>query len=224
MTARLGVSKGMAQPFRRLYVVGAGGAGREVAWQARESWGDATEIEFLVDDPQFLSGPVDGLPVRLLSEAAAEGAAYVVAMGDPVARRRAARACEGRGLSAGVVVHPRAVVSPWVTIDHGALICAGAVLTTNVQIREHVYINVQCTVSHDVTIGAYSTLSPGVHVAGNVDVGSEVFIGIGANIINGRRGAPLTVGDGAVIAAGACVTESVEGGSLVAGVPAVRKR
>ncbi len=109
-------------------------------------------------------------------------------------------------------------------IAAGSVICAGSILTTNVAIGEHVHVNVGCTISHDVFIGDFSTLSPGVHVSGHVHIGRDVFIGTGANIINGSANGPIVIGDGAVIAAGACVTKSVEPGALMAGVPAVRKR
>ena len=95
---------------------------------------------------------------------------------------------------------------------------------TNVSIGAHAHINIGCTVSHDVAIGEFSTLSPGVHVSGHVQIGRDVFIGTGASIINGRAGNPLVIGDGAVVAAGACVTQPVEAGALVAGVPAIRKQ
>ena len=94
----------------------------------------------------------------------------------------------------------------------------------DIALGEHVHVNIGCSVSHDVRIDDFSTLSPGVHVSGHVKIGRDVFIGTGANIINGSAASPLVIGDGALIAAGACVTKSVEAGSLVAGVPAVRKK
>jgi acetyltransferase-like isoleucine patch superfamily enzyme len=73
-------------------------------------------------------------------------------------------------------------------------------------------------------VGDFSTVSPGVNIAGNVHVGEGVFFGVGANVINGVHSRPLVIGDGAVVAAGACVTRDVEPNSMVAGVPAIRKR
>jgi acetyltransferase-like isoleucine patch superfamily enzyme len=90
--------------------------------------------------------------------------------------------------------------------------------------QRHVHINIGCTVSHDSRIDDFATLSPGSHISGHVHVGPDVFIGTGACIINGSEDEPLTIGAGAVVAAGACVTRPVEAGTMVAGVPAVTKR
>lgn len=50
-----------------------------------------------------------------------------------------------------------------------------------------------------------------------VDIGQDVWIGYGAVVLSG-----VSIGDGAVVAAGAVVTENVEAFSIVAGVPARR--
>lgn len=211
--------------FRRLYIFGAGGHGRELAWLAEQSWSSQVELVFLVDNPEYLSSPINGVPVRLLDDESFDRVSrHVIALGNPQLRRKMADACAARGSEAAVLIHPRVEMSKYIDVAPGAVICANTVLTTNVRIGQHVHINVGCTISHDVVIEEYSTISPGVHISGHVNIGSGVFIGTGANIINGSDGAPLVVGDGAVIAAGACVTNSVEPNTLMAGVPAVRKR
>lgn len=208
-----------------LYVVGAGGHGRETAWLATQCVGGSISIIHLVDRAEYLTGPVNGNPVELLSDISVTDATrYVVAVGDVLSRRRLVGACGRRGLRATSLVHPRAEISDSVNISEGVLIAAGSVVTTNVELGIHVHINVGCTVSHDVSIGAYSSLSPGVHVSGNVVFGEGVFVGTGASIINGLPDRPLVIGDGAVIAAGACVTEPVSAGATVAGVPATLKQ
>lgn len=52
-----------------------------------------------------------------------------------------------------------------------------------------------------------------------IEIGNDVWIGAGSIILDG-----VSIGDGAVIAAGSVVTKDVEPFSLVAGVPAVHKK
>lgn len=211
--------------FRRLYVFGAGGHGREVCWLANQLWNSAVELIFLVDDPAYLTEPVHGIPVRLTREIVATSVdRFVIAVGDSSLRRKAADACEKMGLEPAVLVHPRVEMSQFVSVGPGSVIFAGSILSTEVEVGIHSHVNINCTISHDVKIGDYATLSPGVHVSGHVQIGDGVFIGTGANIVNGRPGAPLVIGPGSTIGAGACVTKSVEAGSLMVGVPAVRRR
>lgn len=211
--------------FDQLYVFGAGGHGREIRWLAEQCWGDRVNVEFLVDRPEYAHAAVDGCSVQLLQDLQPPAnARYVVALGNSRERARAASACDAVGLMAAALVHPRVEASRYVSLGDGSVVCAGSVLTTQVRLGIHVHVNVHCSASHDVVIGDFTTLSPGVHVSGNVWIGTHVFFGTGACVINGEPGTPLLIGDGAIIAAGACVTRHVESGALVAGVPAVQKR
>lgn len=211
--------------FRQLLIFGAGGHGRELAWLAEQIWGDRIEIVHLVDRPEFLSGDINGRRVALFQEwQVQQDDRYVVAIGDSTQRERAVTKCDAAGLLPVTLVHPRTESSRWITIGTGSVVCAGSVLTTNIEIGRHAHINIGCTISHDVVIGDFATLSPGVHIAGNVHVEKHVFVGTGATIINGTQEAPLVIGEGAIIAAGSCVTGHVDPGSLVAGVPAAKKR
>lgn len=215
----------VAPDFDVLIVFGAGGFGREVAWLAEQSWGSKVRRAFVVDDPAYLRPPVNGVPVQLLSEVVpTPSSRFLVAIGDPAIRRRAVDACLKAGLVPGFLIHPRAEASKWIKFDAGVIICAGVVATTNITVGPHVHVNLDCTIGHDVSIGEFTTLAPGVHVSGNVQIGRNVYIGTGASLINGDPERPLVIGDGAVVAAGACVIGPVAAGALVAGVPAQRKR
>lgn len=219
------LSNKLAEPPHKLAIFGAGGHGRELAWLAELAGWKKSDLFFVVDRPEYLAEEVNSLPVKLLDNVATPsgGIEYVVALGDAVARERSATHCEQAGLSATTLIHPAIQLSCTVKIGAGSVICAGTILTTNIRIGKHVHINIGCTVSHDAVLGDFATLSPGVNIAGHVQIGRHVFIGTGATIINGSSSDPLVVGDGAVIAAGACVTASVEAGAMVAGVPAVKK-
>lgn len=206
-----------------LYIFGAGGSGREVAWLASETLDEGARPTFLVGDEKYVTGPVNGLEVRHVSDAIA-GKPVVIAIGDSAVRRAAATVCDEIGLVPTTLVHPGVQMSQRVAIDAGSIVCAGSILTTEVTLGRHVHINVGCTVGHDVHIGDFVTISPGAHISGWVTIEENAFIGTGSTIVNGAPGKPLVIGAGAVIAAGACVLASVPRGALMAGVPAVRKR
>lgn len=214
----------ISSKFNRLYVVGAGGFGREVAWLASEI-SEQISIRFVVDSSGYLCEPINGVSVELITEISYQSTTlFVVAVGDPQVRCNLAEKMKNLGFTATNLIHPTVQMSKHVSLGKGVIIAAGNILTTNIYLGDHTHINLACTIGHNVTIGSYTTLSPGVHVSGNVQIGQGVFIGTGAVIINGTVDKPLIIGNGAVIAAGACITKSVEAGAMMAGVPALRKR
>jgi sugar O-acyltransferase (sialic acid O-acetyltransferase NeuD family) len=212
-------------PNNRLYIFGAGGHGRELAWLARETLGESLQIVHLVDEIRFLTTDAVGLKPKLLSALSTEDCSYFIpAVGDSSLRRAAVQKCKDARLKPLTLVHPRVEHSAAIELGEGVIVCAGSILTTQITVGDHVHINIGCSISHDVEIGEFSTISPGVRIAGHVQIGRDVFVGIGATIINGSAAEPLRIGDGATIAAGACVTRSVPALTLVAGIPAVIKR
>ena len=92
-----------------------------------------------------------------------------------------------------------------------------------VEIGESTLVSMHCTIlSSNHAIPALGTLIRDVpDELLPTKIGRDVWIGANAVILGG-----VTIGDGAVVAAGAVVTKDVEAGAIVAGVPArlVRRR
>lgn len=108
---------------------------------------------------------------------------------------------------------PRVFIGPYVTIyGHGG-----------VEIGEWSLISMQATIlSSNHTIPAMDRcIRWEKDVLLPTKIGRDVWIGANAVILGG-----VTIGDGAVVAAGAVVTKNVESGAIVAGNPAhlLRKR
>lgn len=113
------------------------------------------------------------------------------------------------------VIHPKAIVSPHVSIGRNSLIMAGVVLTSNVVVGHHCCILPNSVVHHDSTVGDWTLIGAGVVVAGEVTIGRNCYIASGSNVMNG-----LDIGDEALVGLGSNVVRNVAAGTRVAGNPA----
>lgn len=197
---------------------GAGGQARELRYELER---EGAHVCAFVDD--LAPGrEVDGRPVLAFADAAARfgGCDWFVAIGEISVRRRLADRLRAADLPLGRFVSATAHMLASARVGVGVQVFHGAVLSASVRLGDFGLVNFGCVLSHDVEIGAFATICPGVHVAGHVRVGEGVWIGVGASVRNGSPGRPLTIGDGAFIAAGACVVGDVPAGAMMAGVPA----
>lgn len=214
-----------------LLIYGAGGSGRETAWLAETCWEYGAEelpVAYIDDRAAGNGEAVRRLPVLTLDEAVHRYpcSLFTVAVGNPAARAYLSDKARRRGLVEHSLIHPAAARSNDIEIGRGVVVCAGTTLTTEIRLGNGVQINVNCSISHDCIIDDYVTLAPGAHICGNVHIQREAYVGAGAVIKNGTPEAPLVVGAGTVIGAGACVTRSFGPGLTLVGVPAapLRKR
>ena len=175
----------------RLFVYGAGGFGREVAWLAEEL---GYKVEAFLDDNSARWGQsLNGIPVLSLEQAEERYATEVtvsVAIGNPQVRRAVVAKLEQRGFRFATLVHPRVEKSAFVEIGEGTIITAGNILTVNIRLGRHVHINLDCTIGHDAILEDFVTLAPGVHISGWVFVREGAYLGTGAVVINGTQETP----------------------------------
>lgn len=206
--------------MRRLYILGAGGFGREVySWlQALPENGSEWEIAGFLDDN--LSA-LDGFEYRCqvvarISNFQPEpGDLFVCGIGVVAAKRAVCEQLLSRGAEFLSLVHPSAVVGANVSLGRGVVICPQVVLTCDIEIGEFAMINCLSSVGHDAKVGAWATISAHCDLTGFTIVGEGAFLGSGARVIPNKR-----VGAGVVVGAGSVVIRSVSDNAKVFGVPA----
>ena len=142
------------------------------------------------------------------------GSAFV-AIGDPKIRLKWIQKLSAFGYSIPFFVHKTAFVSPSAVIGSGSIVMANSVIQSHVVVGTACILNTMSSVDHHCSLGDSIHICPGVHIAGNVDIGSFSWIGIGSSVIEG-----VNIGSNSFVASGASVTTNILSGIRVGGVPA----
>lgn len=208
--------------MKDLYIIGAGGFGREVAWlierinEVTPTW----NIKGFIDDNESLWGSkedayevIGGCEyLKTLGEVYA-----VCAVGTAQVRKSIIDKFKGSSVKFATVIDPSVIISKRVEIGEGTIICAGTIITVDVRIGKYVIINLDCTIGHDDIIKDFVTIYPSVNISGNVEIGQCTELGTGMQIIQCKRVTPNTI-----IGAGAVVIKDCEESGTYVGSPAKR--
>ena len=202
--------------MRNLFIVGAGGFGREAVWTVERinaalqqpAW---NVIGFADDDPAKAFGNFEGYPLLGSVEKASKdhpGASVFIAVGDNAVRRKIYRQLRGHDFPA--LIDPSSQVSPTTEFKHGTFIACEAVVSVGTEIGKFVIINARAGVGHDSTVGDFSNIAPGVSLSGHTVIGEDVMMGTNSCTAPG-----MTVGDGATVVCGTPVLKNVAPGTTL---------
>lgn len=206
--------------MKDLYLIGAGGCGREVLnmiLDVHAIQGPKWNIKGFLDDTENpLSGKVCDYSVvgTIRDYTPKPNDALLMCIADPIAKKKLVHELKAKGAFFD------SFISPWIyagrhnTIGEGTIIFSGFSMSVNITIGNFVTL-LNCSLGHDAQVGDYSTISTNCGLMGNSKVGKNVFLGDGARI------APnVTVGDNAYVCMGSIVLKNVEAGDKVLGNPA----
>ena len=194
--------------MRDLFIVGAGGFGREAVWTIERINKAAQQpqwnvIGFADDDPAKAEGNFEGYPMLGSVEKASKdhpGASVFIAIGDNAIRRQVYARLRGHDFPA--IIDPSAQVSPTTEFLHGTYIAVEAVVSVGTDIGTFAIISSRTGIGHDATVGDFCNLAPGVTVAEHAHVGQDVAMGVNSCVAHG-----VTVPDGTIVPCGAAVTK-----------------
>lgn len=210
--------------MKRFSIFGASGFGREVlplVHRQLETEKSPWDLVLVDDNPP--AAEQNGHRVLTYKDWLAEPATsrhITLAIANSVVREKLVQRCEADGVEFMDVKASNVMVLDEVQIGAGAILNPFVCLTSNIKIGKQFHANIYSYVAHDCVIGDYVTFAPGVKCNGNVVIEDHVYIGTGAILKQGKPGAPLVIGRGAVIGMGAVVTKSVPAGVTVVGNPA----
>ena len=206
--------------MKEVYILGAGGFGREVyGWLLDyPEFGRSLRFGgFLDDDPGALDGfeLEAGIVGSIRDYVPKVSHALVCGIGRVDLKRRICQPLREAGAEFPTLVHPTAVVGRNVRLGTGVVLCPRVTLTCDIEVGDFVMINCHSSAGHDVSVGAWSTISAHCDLTGHTVVEEAVFMGSGVSVIPGKR-----VGREAVVGAGSVVIRSVAAGKKVFGNPA----
>ena len=206
--------------MKDLYIIGAGGFGREVAWlverinEIEPTW----NIKGFIDDNESRWGTKEN-DYEVLG-----GCDYLKTLGEVYAvctvgaakvRKSVIEKIQESSIKFATLIDPSVLISKRVEVGEGTIICANSILTVDIKIGKHVIINLDCTIGHDDIIDDFVTIYPSVNVSGNVHLGECSELGTGMQIIQGK-----TVAKNTIIGAGAVVVRDIEVSGTYVGSPA----
>lgn len=206
--------------MKDLYIVGAGGCGREtllLIQEINQIKGQQWNLKGFLDDTEDpLRGKKCDLGVvgTIRDYMPQKNEVLAMAVAKPADKKMLAEMLKNRGANFETIVHPYASLGNHCVIGEGVLIQNGFGMTVNVQIGSFVTLLSAC-IGHDVIIGDYSTISSHCNISGNVSIGEEVFMGGNVAV------APHTaIGSGAYLCMGSVVLKNVAGNTKIMGNPA----
>lgn len=145
------------------------------------------------------------------------GMNFAVSMGNNKLRVELSEKIREKNGCLPALIHPTAVVSRFTKIGHGVVIHINTVIQADTEIGDYTVFSYNTALSHTSSIGK------GCYVAGGAEIGAytkiEDFVFIGQCAVTISSKVP-SIGQGAIIGAGAVVIRPVDENTVVAGSPA----
>lgn len=203
-----------------LYIVGAGGLGREIVCLLEEIQritGQQWNVKGFLDDTENpLKGRECSLGVvgSIQDYTPAANDVLVMGIAAPEAKMKLVPMLKSRGTKFASIIHPYAYLGRFNRIGEGVVIYGGFSMSVNCTIGNFTTL-LSSYVGHDCVIGDYCTVSAQCDLMGHTTLGGGVFMGGNVAVAPG-----VQIGAGAYICVGSVLIKDVSPGAKMLGNPA----
>jgi len=202
-----------------LVIIGSGGHAKSVANVAKSC---GYKVLAFVDDKNAGTNLLD-IPIINSNETIKKYSDqnFFIAIGNNATRKLVSKEYKSKLPQANFpsLIHKSSVIGIDCEIDEGTILMAFSHVGPASKIGKFCIINTSSSIDHDCNIRDFTSIAPGVVTGGNVNVGSQSALGIGAVIKHG-----IDIGNNTVVGANSFVNKNI-GNSVVAfGTPSKEVR
>ena len=193
-----------------LVIIGSGGHAKSVANVAKSC---GYKVLAFVDDKNAGTNLLN-IPIINSNETIKKYSDqnFFIAIGNNATRKLVSKEYKSKLPQANFpsLIHKSSVIGIDCEIDEGTILMAFSHVGPASKIGKFCIINTSSSIDHDCNIRDFTSIAPGVVTGGNVNVGSQSALGIGAVIKHG-----IDIGNNTVVGANSFVNKNI-GNSVVA--------
>lgn len=203
--------------MRNIFIVGAGGFGREAIWTI-ERINAASQspvwhiLGYADDNPKWKKGDnFEGYPILGTVEEAAHdypAASVFIAIGKN--QKRLDMVNRLRGFDFPAIIDPTAQISPTTDFNCGTYVASEAVVQVGSNLGKFCLVGARSIIGHDAELGDFVNLGPGAAIASGVKVGDRASFFANSSTMPG-----ITIGADCWIACGVGVRADLAAGVRV---------
>ena len=203
-----------------LYIYCAGGFGKEVMDVARRknavsnTWSEIKFVDDVIPDRMKYGADVVKFD-DLIKLNKIENSEFVIANGEPAARRKIFEKLHFQGVKFGTLIDNSTLVSETAVVEKGVVVTPLCSISSDATLSINSCVNTMSIIGHNVYIGINTVVSSMVNMGGGCLVGQNTYIGMGALIKDGVK-----IGSNTIIGMGSVVYNDVPDGVIALGNPA----
>lgn len=210
------------QYIKDMFIIGAGGLGRELYGWVKNSNSNFEVKGFIDDNPNALQGTNCDLGNNIFGnlsiETLSKAKKVFLAITDPELKHQIFNwEQETKAFEIHDFIFPNAIFGNKVVLGQGTILSPNTLISSNSTVGKGAFINCGSQIGHDVKIGNYANIMASVNIGGEARIGDNVFIGTGAIILP-----RISIANNVRIGAGAVIMRNIKTAGTYIGNPAKR--